>query len=239
MRSKFIEPNMRLVLSKVVRGALLVLGVLLAMSLAGIDLTVLSVFGGALGVGLGLGLQKLAANYVSGFVILLERSLKVGDTVRVDGFEGQVTAIRTRYTVLQAPNGRESVVPNETLTSTRVENLSLANTRVALTSLVTVAYDSDVNQVQAVLKAAAQSCSRVLVDPAPATLLTNLAADGLEFTLAYWINDPENGQGNVKSEVNLALLAGLRAANIVIPYPQREVRLLAQAPMTVSMAEGR
>ncbi len=223
MKAQLLEMNLRLVMAKVLRGVLLVLGLLLALSLAGIDLTVLSVFGGALGVGLGLGLQRLAANYVSGFVILLERSIKVGDNLRVDGFDGQVTAIRTRYTLLQAPNGRESIVPNETLTSSRVENLSLASSHVALSTVVCVGADSDVASVQSVLQSAAASCPRVLPDPAPNAMLSNFVADGLEFTLSFWIADPQLGQLNARSDVNIAVLAGLRQAQIEIPYPQRVV----------------
>ena len=230
LESRFIEVNLRLVLAKLLRGVLLATGLLVALSVAGIDLTVLSVFGGALGVGLGLGLQRLAANYVSGFVILLERSLKVGDNVRVDGFEGQVTAIRTRYTLVQAPNGRESVVPNETLTSSRVENLSLANSRVALTTVVSVDYNADVAQVQAILREAAAASSRVLKDPAANALLSNFGPDGLEFTVIFWIEDPEKGQLNVRSEVNMAILQGLRQAGIGIPFPQRVVHVQSLPP---------
>ena len=211
----------------------------LPISIAGIDLTVLSVFGGALGVGLGLGLQRLAANYVSGFVILLERSIKVGDSVRVDGFDGQVTAIRTRYTVVRALSGRESIVPNETLTSNRVENLSLADTRVTLTSMVSLPYDADVDAAQKLLTTAMASVHRVVADPAPAAHLSQFAADGLEFTLAFWIKDPENGQLNVRSEVNLAVLRALREAGIEIPYPQRVLHMArgaAQSALTAGVA---
>jgi small-conductance mechanosensitive channel len=231
LQSELIEMNLRLVLAKLLRGTLLAAGLLTALSVAGIDLTVLSVFGGALGVGLGLGLQKLAANYVSGFVILLERSLKVGDNVRVDGFEGQVTAIRTRYTLVQAPNGRESVVPNETLTSSRVENLSLANSRVALTTVVSVDYNADLAQVQGILREAAVASSRVLKEPGPNALLSNFGPDGLEFTVIFWIEDPEKGQLNVRSEVNMAILQGLRQAGIGIPYPQRVVHVQSLPPV--------
>lgn len=239
MGSVWIEMNMRTVLSKLLRSVLIAMGLLTALSIAGIDLTVLSVFGGALGVGLGLGLQRLAANYVSGFVILLERSIKVGDSVRVDGFDGQVTAIRTRYTVVRALSGRESIVPNETLTSNRVENLSLADTRVTLTSMVSLPYDADVDAMQKLLTTAMASVHRVVADPAPAAHLSQFAADGLEFTLAFWIKDPENGQLNVRSEVNLAVLRALREAGIEIPYPQRVLHMArgaAQGALTAGVA---
>ncbi|RYY73474.1 MAG: mechanosensitive ion channel, partial [Comamonadaceae bacterium] len=193
-------------------------------------LTAFSVLGGALGVGLGFGLQKLAANYVSGFVILFERSLRIGDTVRVDGFEGQVVDIKTRYTLIRALNGRESIVPNEKLITERIENLSLADPRVLVSTDVAVAYDSDVDLVQRLLREAALATPRVLKDPGPAARLAKFGADGLEFTLYFWIEDPANGQGNVKSDVNLAVLQRLREAGVDIPYPQRVVHVRPQPP---------
>lgn len=221
----FEDLSMRKVAANALRALMLMLGLLFALSAVGVDLTALSVLGGALGVGLGFGLQKLAANYVSGFVILLERSLRIGDHVKVDGFEGQVKDIKTRFTLIRAANGRESVVPNEALISQRVENLSLEDSNVLLTSTVTVSYDADAQQVQSLLTQAAASCPRVLTSPAPHALLIQLGADGLEFQVGYWINDPVNGQNNVRSAVNIAILGVLRQAGIEIPYPQRELRI--------------
>ena len=217
--------SLRKVAANALRSVLLLVGLLFALSAVGVDLTALSVLGGALGVGLGFGLQKLAANYVSGFVILFERSLRIGDMVKVDNFEGVVTDIKTRYTLIRAANGREAIVPNEKVITERVENLSLADTRVLLTSDVTVGYDSDVHQVQRILCDAALSAKRVLREPAPISHLAKLGADGLEFSLLFWIDDPANGQINVRSEVNVRVLEGLRAAGIDIPYPQRVVHL--------------
>jgi small-conductance mechanosensitive channel len=199
--------------------------VLFALSAAGVDLTALSVLGGAVGLGLGFGLQKLAANYVSGFVILFERSLRIGDVVRVDGFEGEVVDIKTRYTLIRALNGRESIVPNEKLISERIENLSLADPKVLLTTDVGVAYDSDVELVQRILVDAATTTPRVLADPGAAARLSKFGADALEFQVQFWIADPGNGTGNVKSDVNLAMLKGLREAGIEIPFPQRVVTM--------------
>ncbi len=222
--------SLRKVAANTLRASLLVVGLLLALSTVGVDLTALSVLGGALGVGLGFGLQKLAANYVSGFVILFERSLRIGDTVRVDNFEGEVMDIKTRYTLIRAPNGRESIVPNEKLITERIENLSLADSRILLTSDITVGYDSDVDRVQDVLVQAALSVPRVLRDPAPAARLVRFGADGLEWSLMYWIDDPVSGQINVRSDTNLQILRGLRVAGIEIPLPQRVVHTGGAAP---------
>ena len=215
--------SLRKALSTVLRALLVFVGLMVALSAVGIDLTALSVLGGAVGVGIGLGLQKLAANYVSGFVILAERSIRIGDNVRVDNFEGRITAINSRYTVIQSTSGREAIVPNEMLITSRIENLSLADTRVWLSTVVSVGYDSDVELVIRLLKEAALSAPRVLREPAPSAALSAFGADGLEFTLGFWIADPENGALGLRSHINIAVLQALRAHGIDIPYPQRVV----------------
>ncbi len=239
LRETVDDLSLRKVAANAIRAVLLLVGFLFALSAVGVDLTALSVLGGALGVGLGFGLQKLAANYVSGFVILFERSLRIGDTVRVDNFEGVVADIKTRYTLIRALNGRESIVPNEKLIVERIENLSLADTKVLITTEVGVSYDSDVDQVQAILLAAARGTPRVIADPGPAVRLAAFGADGLQFAVQFWIDDPHNGQGNVRSDVNLAILRGLRAAGIEIPYPQRVMRMApAEAPAATSSSKA-
>jgi small-conductance mechanosensitive channel len=226
LRDTVADLSLRKVAGNAIRAVLLVVGFLFALSAVGVDLTALSVLGGALGVGLGFGLQKLAANYVSGFVILAERSLRIGDTVRVDNFEGVVADIKTRYTLIRSLTGRESVVPNEKLITERIENLSLADPKVLLTTDVAVSYESDVDRVQQILLEAATGTPRVITDPAPAVRLVRFGPDGLEFTVQFWISDPQNGQLPVKSDVNLRILKGLRAAGIDIPSPQRVVRVI-------------
>ena len=231
------ELSLRKAVSNATRAVLVFVGVMLALSSVGIDLTALSVLGGAIGVGVGFGLQKLAANYVSGFVILAERSVRIGDNIRVDTFEGRITDIRARYTVVRALSGRESIVPNEMFISNRIENLSLADSQVLQSTVVSVAYDSDVTLVMRLLTEAAAVQERVLKDPCPGVNLTNFGADGLEFTLNYWMVDPENGQQNLRSLVNLAVLAALRANGIEIPYPQRVLHT-ADVPQTSLDADG-
>ena len=216
-----VNLSVRKMAANTTRALLLLVGVLLALSVAGIPLAALSVLGGALGVGIGLGLQKLAANYVSGFVILAEQSLRIGDMVKVDGFEGRITDITMRYTVIRAHSGREAIVPNEALITQRVENYSFADPKVALTTSVQVAYGSNLGALMPLLEAAVAKVARVLDEPAPALQLSKFMADGLELTVVYWIADMENGQGNVCSDVNLAVLAALMAAGVEIPYPQR------------------
>lgn len=223
LKNALDDLSMRKVAINTIRGFLLLIGMLFTLSAVGVDLTALSVLGGALGVGLGLGLQKLAANYISGFVILIERSLRIGDTINIRGFEGVITDIKTRYTLIRASNGRESVVPNEMLLTERVESLSLADTLILLQNTVTVTYACDPEQVQLLLAQAASSCKRVLSQPEASVQLLKLGSEGLEFVVSYWIADPENGQGNVRSEVNFAILKALKTANIEIPFAKLEV----------------
>ena len=238
LRDTVSDLSLRKVAANAIRAVLLLVGLLFALSAVGVDLTALSVLGGALGVGLGFGLQKLAANYVSGFVILFERSLRIGDTVRMDNFEGIVVDIKTRYTLIRSLTGHESIVPNEKLITERIENLSLADPRVLLTTDVTVGYDSDVDLVQRLLVEAAAGAARVLAEPGPSVKLARLGADGLEFTLLFWIDDPQAGQLGVRSDVNLRVLRALREAGIDIPYPQRVVHLRSLPPVRPEPIEG-
>ena len=215
--------SLRKVAANLVRVVLLFLGLIFAMSAVGINLTALSVLGGAAGVGIGFGMQKIAANYVSGFVILAERSLRIGDVVKVDNFEGRISDIRTRYTVIRASNGREAIVPNEMLITQRVENASLATaeSQVLISVVVQVAYGTEVRALQPKLEAALAGNPRVLTKPAPVVQLTNFVPNGMELTIRYWLTDPNNEQDRVKSEVNLAILDALNTEKVEFPGPQR------------------
>jgi len=230
LRGKVVDLSMRKIAVNITRTVLLLIGALVALKTFGLDLSALSWLGGAVGVGLGFGLQKIAANYVSGFMILAERSLRIGDMVKIDNFEGRISDIKTRYTVIRALGGREAIVPNETLITNRVENLSLADPQVLVTTVVQVAYGTDLDALLPQLIEEMKQVRRVLSDPAPGVNLSNFAADGLELTCMFWISDPHNGQGGVRSEVNLAILRLLNRLNIEIPYPQRVVRALEPAP---------
>ena len=216
--------SIRKMAANALRAVLLFVGLVFALSAAGIDLTALGVLGGALGVGIGFGLQKLAANYISGFVILAERSMRIGDMVKVDNFEGRITDITTRYTVIRALNGRESIVPNEMMITQRVENSSLADPKVQLGATVQVAYGTDLDRLMPLILDTVLLVPRVIADPGPVVLLSSFAADGLELTVNFWITDPDKGQRGALSDVNLALLRLFEANGVEIPYPQRVVR---------------
>lgn len=225
MRSGTLDSSLRAVFARIGRALLIVLAFLITLPLVGVDLTLLSVFGGALGVGLGLGLQRIASNYVSGFIILLEKSLRIGDMVTADKYYGAVTQIKTRYTVLRALDGTEAIVPNELLVSQPVLNHSYSDRSVRLTTRVGVAYHHDPEKVMPLLLQAAAEQTRVLADPAPSALLTEFAADGFVLELGFWIDDPEEGRGNVTSAINVAILRLFAANSIEIPYPRRDIQM--------------
>ena len=219
--------SMRKVAANVLRAVLLLIGLLLALSAVGVDLTALSVLGGALGVGLGLGLQKLAANYVSGFVVLIERSVRIGDHIRVDGMEGQVTDIKTRYTLLRDTNGRESIIPNDMLITQRVDNFSLSDAAVALQTVVLVAVENDAAQVQAVLQESLGKVSDVLPEPPAQVFFSRFSADGLEMTLNFWVANQLHTRMAVLSRVNTAVWSALSEAGIQLPPPKAIANLSA------------
>ena len=212
--------SMRKVAANTLRAVLLLIGLLLALSAVGVDLTALSVLGGALGVGLGLGLQKLAANYVSGFVVLIERSVRIGDHIRVDGMEGRVTDIKTRFTLLRDANGRESIIPNEILITQRVDNFSLSDTSVALQTTVLLATETPMELVQPVLLRALTALPELLPEPAPQVFFSRFNADGLEWTLNFWVTDQLNTRMSVMSRVNQAVWAALQEAGFKLPPPK-------------------
>lgn len=227
MKLEGVHSSLRVVIARTSRALLIVLAVLASLSAVGIDPTVLSVFGGALGVGLGLGLQKIASNYVSGFVILLERSLKIGDMIAVDRFTGRVTQINTRYTVLQGLDGTENVLPNEMLISGAVQNYSLTNPQVRVAVNFTVAFDTEVRALLPLLEQACAGIPRVLPEPAPGAVVLRLGADGFDLEVGMWIGDPENGRGAVLSEANLRIYKVLEEQGVSLPYATRDVRLVS------------
>jgi small-conductance mechanosensitive channel len=230
LASTVSDLSMRKVAANLLRAVLLLVGLLFALSAVGVDLTALSVLGGAFGVGLGLGLQKLAANYVSGFVVLVERSVRIGDYIKVDGLEGRVTDIKTRYTLLRDPSGRESIIPNEMLLTQRVDNLSLSDPQIAVNCTFPLGVDVDIEQVLSLLSLAALQCERVLHDPPPQAFLSKVESAGLEFTVVSWVSDPEAGYLMTRSQINTAVMRALRQAGIELPKAPQQVFCRAAPP---------
>jgi len=229
MRAESLHSSLRVVFSRLARALLVLLAVIIVLPLLGIDLTVLSVFGGALGVGIGLGLQKIASNYVSGFIVLLDRSIRIGDLITVDNFYGEVKNITTRYAVVRALDGREAIIPNELLIATTVLNHSYSNRQIRIALNLQIAYRSDLQLAMRLMEEAARRQARVLAEPPPKAFLLRFADSGIDLELGVWIEDPENGVLGIRSELYLDIWRALQEAGIEIPYPQREVRILPDA----------
>jgi small-conductance mechanosensitive channel len=226
MALQHVEINLRFAFTKILRSVLVVVAVLIALPIVGIDITVLSVFGGALGVGIGFGLQKVVANYISGFTILLDRTVSPGDLVTIDHFYGEVTKLTSRCIIVRGLDGTEAIVPNETVITSTVINHSYSNRRVLIRIPVQISYSSNLETALKLMLEAAYSQSRVLKDPAPAALLTAFGDNGINLELMAWIEDPEHGKLNLNSDLNLALYKSFSANNIEIPYPQRDIRIV-------------
>ncbi len=229
MSAPNLDSNLRVVFTRLSKALLMLLAVLIGLPLVGIDLTTLSVFSGALGVGLGFGLQKIASNYVSGFIILLDRSIRIGNVISVGAERGQVTRITTRYTVLKGLSGVEAIVPNEVLVSSVVQNESLSDPRMRIGLQVQIAYANDVEKAMKLMLEAASCQVRVLADPEPKAFLASFGDSGINLELGFWIADPQEGSLQIRSDINLAIWSAFQAAGIEIPFPQREVRLLGTA----------
>jgi small-conductance mechanosensitive channel len=210
-----IDLSTRVVLARIFKGLLVVFGVLFSLTAVGMDLTILSVFGGALGVGIGLGLQKLASNYVSGFVMLFERSIRIGDLVTTsDGYRGNVKQINARYTIIEGVSGNEILVPNEALVTQNVVNWSLHDKRIWMNVTIQVKHETNIEELIPQVLDEMQKIPRLLHEPTPGVNLVRITEKGNVLELSWWIDDPENGRANVTSDVNIAILKVCRALNV-------------------------
>jgi small-conductance mechanosensitive channel len=218
LRAESLHTSLRVVFARLSKALLVFVAVLVVLPLVGIDLTVLSVFG--------FGLQKIASNYVSGFIILLDRSIRIGDFVTIDQFYGQVMNITTRYVVLRSQDGREAIVPNETLITSTVISHTHSDRRLRLATQVQVSYDADVERALEILCQVAGRQSRVLADPPPVALVLRFADSGIDLEVGYWIDDPESGRANVQSALSLEVLREFRLNGIEIPFPHRDIRIV-------------
>lgn len=226
MKAQSLDTSMRVFAGKLIRALAFVIAILIALPLLGIDITALSVFGGALGVGLGLGLQKIASNYVSGFVILLDRSIRPGDLVTINDRHGVVSDIKARYTVVRGLDGTEAIIPNDSIISNMVLNHSYTDSVVAVKTSMRIAYQSDIDCAIALLHAAGIAQPRVLAVPAPSVWIKNLGDSGIELELTTWIRDAAEGQGSLRSGIFLDVLNAFRKEGIEISHPHSDVRFL-------------
>lgn len=214
MRAEQVSLNMRVVLVKLVRILFIFVAVLIALSAVGLDITLLSVFGGALGVGLGFGLQKIASNYVSGFIILLDKSMKIGDVVTVDKHFGVIQDLRSRYMVLGKQDGTNVIIPNEALITSAVINHSLHAHRGRVVLSMSVHYDSPLELVKSLVLQATQQHSRVLAMPSPVVNIRGFNEQGVELVLVVWVADPENAVGVLQSDIYMDIWKAFKANSI-------------------------
>jgi len=220
-----LTPSIQVLLGKLARIALITFAVLVVLSSVGIDFSALAVFSGAVGVGVGFGLQKIVSNLVSGIILLADKSIKPGDIITLGDNYGWVDTMGARYTSVVSPDGREYLITNEDFVTQRVINWSYSNERVGLDVKFGVSYASDPHQVREVALAAIASVERVLSDPAPVCNLARFGDSSLDFALWFWIGDPIQGVGNVRSAVLFALWDAFKREGIEIPYPVRDMRL--------------
>ena len=214
MGTATLDISVRVMLAKLLRAVLVLLAVLIALPAIGLDVTALSVFGGALGVGLGLGLQKVMSNYLSGFIILMDRSVAIGDVVTVDRFSGQITKMTARYVVIRGMDGSETIIPNETIISSPVVNQSYSDRRLRVAVPIKARLDSDIATVTRLLQENAAAQQRVLREPSPKVVIKELTDTAVIFELGVWIEDPAGGTAELTSDLYADIQRRFRAAGI-------------------------
>jgi small-conductance mechanosensitive channel len=223
--SPHVNASMRVGLSKVVKFSLVTLAILMALTEAGLNLASFAVFGGAIGIGLGFGLQKIVSNFISGFILLGDRSIRPGDVITVGDNYGWVKELRARYIVVRNRDGVETLIPNENLVTTDVINWSYSDRKVRVRIPVQISYGDDPEQAMAIMLEAGKAQPRALKNPEPVVRLMEFADSGIALELRVWLTDPEEGVGNIRSDINLAIWHSFKEAGITIPFPQRDVNL--------------
>lgn len=230
-----IEPSLRLLFAKSVQIALLAAAGLLALSTVGIDLSALAIFGGAIGLGIGFGLQQIFANLVSGVILLLDRSIKPGDVIEVDDTYGWVNSLGLRYASVVTRDGHEHLIPNERLMTDKVVNWSFSSKTVRIKRAIGISYSADVHRAIALVVEAAQGAPRTLAEPAPKCLLVGFGDNSVDLEVRFWINDPENGVTIAANDVLLRVWDAFQEHGIEIPFPQRDVHLKTGGPIAVTV----
>ncbi|MBI1179874.1 MAG: mechanosensitive ion channel [Alphaproteobacteria bacterium] len=225
-RLEGVNPSARVLLSKIASFALITIAIVVGLGAAGLDLTVFAVFGGAVGLGLGFGLQKVISNLFSGFILLMDRSIKPGDVVEVQGTYGWINKLATRYTSVITRDGTEYLIPNEDMITQPVVNWSHSNRLVRQHVKVGISYDSDVNLARSLAIEAAKETDRVLETPSPMCMLVNFGDSSVDLELRFWIEDPQNGVTNVCSAVRLKIWEKFHAGGVRFPFPQRDIHLV-------------
>ena len=235
-RSTDLTPSIQVLLVKMIRMGLMVIAIAIALSAVGINLSALAVFTGAAGVGIGLGLQKIVANFISGLILLVDKSVKPGDLVTIGDSSGRISAMKTRYISVAAGDGREFLIPNEDLVTQKVVNWTYTDKNTLVKVLFGTNYDADPRLVCKLAIEIAAAAPRAIKNKPPNCLLTEFAEAGMKFSLTFWIADPD-GMDAVKSDVMLALWDAFKREGIRVPYPVREIRVRGGALPVESVVE--
>ena len=235
-RTEELTPSLRVLLGKVLKIVLIITATLVGLSGLGLDLTLFTVFSGAIGVGLGFGLQKVVSNFISGIIILMDRSIKPGDTISLGETFGWIRELRARFVSVVTRDGREYLIPNEDFITHEVINWSFTDALVRLDVEFGVSYDADPHQVSALAIEATARCARVFPGKKPVCWLTGFGESSLNFIVRFWINDPREGLTNIRGIVLLALWDTFKEHGVRIPYPHREV--IMKNPVRIDRAEA-
>jgi small-conductance mechanosensitive channel len=229
-----LPPSLQVLLAKILRVILVFVSFAIALSTIGLDLSSFAILGGAIGVGIGFGLQKVVSNLVSGLILLLDRSIKPGDVIEIEGTYGWINSLRARYASVITRDGKEHLIPNEDLITNRVINWSFSDRNVRVRVPIGISYNADPRKAMELCLEAARSTSRALRNPEPKCLIIGFGDNSIDLELRFWIDDPSNGVGNVKSEVFLAVWDRFQKEGIEIPFPQRDIHISGLSPKILS-----
>jgi len=225
-----ITPSIKVLITKLLKFIIFTAVILLTMSSIGIDLTAFAVVGGAVGVGIGFGLQKVVSNFISGIIILLDKSVKPGDIIEIENVYGQIKSIGLRYISVLTLDGKEYIIPNEDLITKKVINWSYSNNLVRANVRVGVSYNSDVDQALNLLEKSVENIERILKNPPPKIFLQEFGDSSINLEIKFWIKDPENGIQNITSKVNKNIWQLFKENDIEIPFPQQDLHLKSVSP---------
>ncbi len=221
-----LPPSLQVLLTKVLRTLLIAISFAIALSTIGLDLSSFAILGGAIGVGIGFGLQKVVSNLVSGLILLVDRSIKPGDVIEIDGTYGWINSLRARYASVITRDGKEHLIPNEDLITNRVINWSFSDRNVRVRLPIGISYEANPRQAIQLCLESAKACSRTLQEPEPKCLVRGFGENSIDLELRFWIDDPSNGVGNIRSEVLLGIWDRFKDNKINIPFPQRDIRII-------------
>jgi small-conductance mechanosensitive channel len=220
-----LTPSLKVLLNKVIRFIIFAFAIIISLSSIGIDLTAFTVLSGGIGVGIGFGLQKIVSNFISGIIILIDKSVKPGDVIEIDNTYGLISSLNSRFVSIITLNGEEYLIPNEDLITKKVVNLSYSDKLVRLELSIGISYNSDVEQAIELIEEIAREHNRVTTSKEPSCLLTGFGESSVDLKLKFWIVDPENGLDNIKSDLFLTIWHAFQKHNIDIPYPQHDLHL--------------